>query len=245
MLGFLRRIRRSLIEEGHLRKYLYYAIGEILLVSIGILLALQVNNWNEKRIERALEAQYVEWLIQDLVADSLTMASTISVGKLKEESIEKVIQALRDPVAVRQSPGHALPMLAFTYSRPALQMTTFQELLSAGNLRLIQKEDIRIKISDHYRIVQEHYKRLDERRTQLIQVVQEIFPTSSGEAAVINGAFFSEPHTEERLDRLLSIEYGGLINQEQTYSQAIVNISGTILEHTESLISDLRTYQVE
>ena len=242
MLGFLRRIRRALIEEGHLRKYLVYAVGEILLVSIGILLALQVNNWNEQRIEGNLEVQYVERLIQDLVADSLTMASAISVGQLKEESIEAVIQALRDPSTVRKSPGSALPILAFTYSRPALQMTTFQELLSAGNLRLIQNEDLRFKISDHYRIVEEHFKRLDERRTQLVQAVNEIFPISSGEASVINEAFFSEPHAQERLDRLLGIEYRGLINQELTYSQAIVNISGTILKHTEGLSSDLRAY---
>jgi hypothetical protein len=54
---FLRRIRRSLINTGATRKYLLYAVGEILLVMIGILLALQVNNWNEERKERELEIE--------------------------------------------------------------------------------------------------------------------------------------------------------------------------------------------
>ncbi len=55
MLTFLRKIRKSLIESGSARKYLLYAIGEILLVMIGILLALQVNNWNEWRKDRINE----------------------------------------------------------------------------------------------------------------------------------------------------------------------------------------------
>ena len=49
MLTFFRRIRKGLLTDGATSKYLLYAIGEILLVMIGILLALQVNNWNEER----------------------------------------------------------------------------------------------------------------------------------------------------------------------------------------------------
>lgn len=50
MLTFLRKIRRSLIESGSSSKYLLYAIGETLLVMIGIQMALQINNWNEDRV---------------------------------------------------------------------------------------------------------------------------------------------------------------------------------------------------
>jgi len=55
MLTFLRRIRKNLIESGSARKYLLYAIGEIALVVIGILIALQINNWNEWRKDRINE----------------------------------------------------------------------------------------------------------------------------------------------------------------------------------------------
>ncbi len=55
MLTFLRKVRKSLIESGSTQKYLIYAIGEIALVVIGILIALQINNWNEWRKDRVLE----------------------------------------------------------------------------------------------------------------------------------------------------------------------------------------------
>ena len=55
MIKFFRTIRKSLLAEGKTGKYLKYAVGEIILVVIGILIALQINNWNEWRKERVLE----------------------------------------------------------------------------------------------------------------------------------------------------------------------------------------------
>ena len=49
MLRFFRQVRKTLIEQNKVRAYIFYAIGEIALVMIGILLALQVNNWNEEK----------------------------------------------------------------------------------------------------------------------------------------------------------------------------------------------------
>ena len=66
MLHFLRKIRRSLIDSGHMRKYAFYAIGEIALVVIGILIALQINNWNESRIMRKDELNVLKNLKTDL-----------------------------------------------------------------------------------------------------------------------------------------------------------------------------------
>lgn len=55
MLKFFRKIRQNLIAKGNVKRYLFYAIGEILLVVIGILLALQINNWNEQKKEKRQE----------------------------------------------------------------------------------------------------------------------------------------------------------------------------------------------
>lgn len=69
MLRFFRTIRKKLIEQDNARKYLLYAIGEIALVMIGILLALQVNNWNENKKARAYERTLLNELQEDVKKD--------------------------------------------------------------------------------------------------------------------------------------------------------------------------------
>lgn len=70
MFKFFRNIRQRMITQTRFSKYLIYAIGEIVLVVIGILIALQVNNWNENRKQHYKEILAAEQLLQDAVADS-------------------------------------------------------------------------------------------------------------------------------------------------------------------------------
>ena len=66
MIRLFSQIRNKLIQGSKTRNYLLYAAGEILLVMIGILLALQVNNWNSDRQRRSLEIEIYEELLSDL-----------------------------------------------------------------------------------------------------------------------------------------------------------------------------------
>ena len=77
MLPFFRRIRQSLLTNGAARKYLFYAAGEVLLVMIGILLALQVNNWNENRKAEKLA------VVKDSSFDALTFVN-LRDGRVQE-----------------------------------------------------------------------------------------------------------------------------------------------------------------
>lgn len=69
MITLLRRIRRSLINNAQIRKYLIYAIGEIALVVIGILIALQINNWNTQKQEQKELYSYLENINGNLKED--------------------------------------------------------------------------------------------------------------------------------------------------------------------------------
>lgn len=70
MLRFFRKIRQNLLENGKIRTYFWYAIGEVFLVVIGILIALQINNWNEERIEETFEISMLKELVVALEGDS-------------------------------------------------------------------------------------------------------------------------------------------------------------------------------
>ena len=69
MIRFFRQIRQGLLTENRFRKYLLYAVGEILLVVIGILIALQINNWNEASKDRAFEKAMLLEVVRALEAD--------------------------------------------------------------------------------------------------------------------------------------------------------------------------------
>ena len=69
MIRFFRKIRQQLLTENRFRKYLIYAFGEILLIVVGILFALQLKTWNDNYKTKKLEIVFLESFIVDLDAD--------------------------------------------------------------------------------------------------------------------------------------------------------------------------------
>ena len=67
MIKFFRKIRQNLLSEGKTGKYFKYAIGEIILVVIGILIALQINNWNDNRIKQKKESNFITQIHQEFL----------------------------------------------------------------------------------------------------------------------------------------------------------------------------------
>ena len=85
MIKFFRRIRQRLLTENKFSKYLIYAIGEIVLVVIGILIALQINNWNEYQKERKSEHLILSEIRDNLKYDLNDFESNITT--LQNKSI--------------------------------------------------------------------------------------------------------------------------------------------------------------
>ncbi|GMN10040.1 hypothetical protein MTsPCn9_15450 [Croceitalea sp. MTPC9] len=97
MIKFFRKIRQKLLSENKFSKYLFYAIGEIILVVIGILIALQINNWNEQRKAKEIEKEILTQFKEDLKGDITSIedveywmqkviaSSKIVVSHLKEK----------------------------------------------------------------------------------------------------------------------------------------------------------------
>jgi hypothetical protein len=91
MLTFLRRIRKSLIESGSVQKYLLYAIGEIILVVIGILIALQINNWNEERKTHEFENELLKELRQTIIDDYSSVGRVLAGNEKSKSSCQTIL----------------------------------------------------------------------------------------------------------------------------------------------------------
>ena len=90
MIKFFRKIRQNLLSENKFSKYFLYAIGEIILVVIGILIALSINNWNSTRIEKNSDYQLISALITDLKLKNEEVLSDLDYGKSIIQNTENI-----------------------------------------------------------------------------------------------------------------------------------------------------------
>jgi len=152
MIKFFRKIRYDLMEKNKTGKYLKYAIGEIVLVMVGILLALQVNNWNENSKNKSMETDYLIRIFQDLDDDLAAFERTIDVAQSRNKRILFLQQAINDSdLAVKSSDYFIKSIIHAGWTfEPSISDYTFDELKSSGRLVLIQNKDLRTSLSKYY-----------------------------------------------------------------------------------------------
>ena len=144
MLRFFRQIRQSLIGQGKVSKYLPYAVGEILLVVIGILIALQIDNWNEKRKDRNL---YLNYLFR-LKSDFENLHRRVDMqGKWADELLD-FAEYQADFLNGKLSSLDTLKLavsIEFTSSvnRYQINLPTSSELSSTGRLTIIENDTLK------------------------------------------------------------------------------------------------------
>ena len=183
MISRWRQIRRSLINSKSTRRYLLYALGEILLVVLGILIALQINNWNENRKNDIAAKKYLHRILADL-QDDLNESEEIYSSHLTR--VKMILEALRDFEAksyyefVRQekaflesifedpvtfSSSRLIPVDydSFGYKLSRIHRlrqfevadATFRELIASGHFDFIRSDDLKNSIRNYYQTVSE------------------------------------------------------------------------------------------
>lgn len=73
MFGLFRKSRQEIVTKGKSRRYLRYAVGEMVLVVAGILIALQIDSWNDDRLDRQREREIVTSMLNDVRIDNEQM----------------------------------------------------------------------------------------------------------------------------------------------------------------------------
>jgi hypothetical protein len=92
MVNFFRKTRKKLAEDKKPLKYMRYAIGEIVLVVVGILIALQINNWNEARSQKNQLQQYLGTLTKELSDDKERLRSCIGTSSFRVHSAQRLLE---------------------------------------------------------------------------------------------------------------------------------------------------------
>ncbi|MFY0698599.1 MAG: hypothetical protein JXR11_12145 [Balneola sp.] len=133
MIKFFRKIRQKMLTENKFSKYLIYAVGEIFLVVIGILIALQINNWNEDQKKTVLESQYLirlreeaTWNIQQIESNKELY---LHLSKELNALINKIENNSQDSSKIIARPNYIHPW--------QLKTDTYNELVSTGTLNNI------------------------------------------------------------------------------------------------------------
>ena len=149
MIKFFRNIRQNQIMENKTGKYFKYAIGEIILVVIGILIALSINNWNEKRQNAKTLSIYTNQLIEEVEINIAKLDTVIIEESKLKTHMDTVVQLLNakdyDNLKLIQK---SYALLSFEAFDP--ETITFDNLKSSGEFKLINNIDLRNAISRAY-----------------------------------------------------------------------------------------------
>ncbi|MBT8205663.1 MAG: hypothetical protein KJO20_09835 [Eudoraea sp.] len=131
MLRFFRKIRQRLLTENKFSKYLLYAIGEIVLVVIGILIALQINNWNQNRIENQIEKRLLLELLANLSLNENKLQYSIAEEYKSIKSIEHVLKVLENRLTYHDSMDYHFGRAQYSHD-VVLSSTAFRSIESRG-----------------------------------------------------------------------------------------------------------------
>lgn len=167
MIKFFRHIRKSLIEKNKMGKYFKYAIGEIVLVVIGILIALQINNWNEEKKNRIIEADYYCRILDDFESNEKLIDETSALIsnkiKLSKELISELNKTPNDRSIILNKHVVAIRQDVFVPSTIA-----FEDLTSSGQLKLLTDLKLKNRLIQHTTFLNNILNLLQENRNVII-----------------------------------------------------------------------------
>jgi hypothetical protein len=148
MINLLRRIRRNTMTENKPDLYLVYAIGEVVLVVIGILIALQIDKWNEAKNLHRTEMLLIKEMKTNLESDLVGKQWDINYSKVKLNANEIVLENLK-------SPGSYNDTLNFYYANLmggaySTKNTSAYDNLKSLGFHIIENDSLRIRITELY-----------------------------------------------------------------------------------------------
>lgn len=173
MIKFFRNIRQRLLRENRFSRYLLYAVGEIILVVIGILIALQINNWNEFNKKRATEREYLQSLEAEFQTNLSFLDTAMETNTEILESVEALL-SLFDPDELANLNERQLSEMIYKALSRELSYKpsngVFQDIINSGNLNLIRNENLRRELASFNSTIELYKAQEDEANRNLAQL---------------------------------------------------------------------------
>ncbi|MBO3118020.1 hypothetical protein J4050_14780 [Winogradskyella sp. DF17] len=199
MIKFFRRIRQQLLDENKTGKYFKYAIGEIVLVVIGILIALQINNWNENRKNEIAEADYYCRILEDFERNEKLIDETAKIITHKIKLCKVLLLDLNNFPNNRSTILNdfvtALRQDVFVPST-----ITFDELTASGKLELLSDIKLKNRLIQHSTYLNNILNLLQENRNLITDRMDDF--ESISDFGLQDIAYLNRELDKEHLDLL-------------------------------------------
>ena len=154
MLRFLRKIRQNLLTENKFSKYMLYAIGEIALVVIGILIALQIDTWNEERKSQSEEKAILANLNREFMQNKEALNAVLDLNGMSYKSGLKIMELIGgQPGALENTNTDSLIFKTVDFRRFNPSENALSDLIQSGRLQLLQNETLKDLLYDWSRVL--------------------------------------------------------------------------------------------
>ncbi len=190
MIKFFRRIRKNLLSEGKTGKYFKYAIGEIFLVVIGILLALQINTWNQQRIEIKQEKEILSSLLDEFQYNFNELEESIAINEKVTQSCVKLTELIRKD-SIDKVPEIVDQLLVNIggFNSFDARIGISGEVVNSGKLNILKNGRIRAQLGNWLKILSDGEEdilfRSDNYTMNLMPFLMKRFPLANGELSKV------------------------------------------------------------
>jgi hypothetical protein len=213
MIKIFRNVRQRLLTENKFSKYLLYAIGEIVLVVIGILIALQINDWSQKNKNDQLANVYLMDFRHDLETDIETLTKRININKIVSKTADSIFLTLATKNKLSNEEllnfyNQNGVMVAESYFIP--EKITIRQFESGNNAHLISSKTLKDNLFKYY----SKNDRNEMNNEKSVQLYQHLFyskeiiqPLLSGDIIyIIEGSTLGRPNLDLN-DLRMNTEY--------------------------------------
>ncbi|GAA4324700.1 hypothetical protein GCM10023115_41620 [Pontixanthobacter gangjinensis] len=217
MIKFFRKIRIQLLSENKFTKYLLYAIGEIILVVVGILIALQIDTWNDQRKTKIAEEKFFKNILLDLEKDSEKLKYYNHFHAKRIEYLDTLLVYVRNPkrsMGIEKFGKYAEPLY---YSvNPTIYSRTFESAKTMGAFNNFKGKELLKDLSQYYAdfvLIENSFSSItrfvESQFEPLMNTLPEGYMTENTGDLVIN-----EENVQEFYDKVASIKDNRAINYD-------------------------------